>query len=92
MVSVAKGLIRAASDAIEKEVKEELEEIRDHLADLNLMLSRTVTQPIESKESSKFPGMSKAYNDDDARAQVFEAHETIGASEIYKDSTKKIWI
>jgi molecular chaperone DnaK len=89
MASVAKGLIRAASDAIEKEVKEELEEIRDHLVDLNLMLSRSVTQPIESTKSAKSPGVSEVYNDDNARAQIFEAHETIGASEIYKDSTKK---
>ena len=89
MASVAKGVIRAASDAIEKEVKEELEEIRDHLVDLNLMLSRSVTQPIESTKSAKSPGVSEVYNDDNARAQIFEAHETIGASEIYKDSTKK---
>jgi len=89
MASVAKGVIRAASDAIEKEVKTELEEIRDHLVDLNLMLSRTVTQPIESPEYAKFSRISKAYNESDASAQVFEAHETIGASEIYENSIKK---
>jgi molecular chaperone DnaK len=86
MASVAKGVIRAASDAIEKEVKEELEEIRDHLVDLNLMLSRTVTQPIESAGPAKSPRISKAYNDADARAQVFEAHETIGVTEIYENN------
>ncbi len=86
MASVAKGVIRAASDAIEKEVKEELEEMRDHLVDLNLMLSRTVTQPIASADSAESPIRSKAYNDDDARAQVFGAHETIGATEIYENN------
>ena len=85
MVAVAKGLIRAASDAIDNEVKEELEEVRDHLADLNFKLGQTVTQPIEPGEASK------AYDDNDAQApaQIFETDETIGAPEIDKNSSKK---
>ncbi len=85
MVAVANGLIRAASDAIDNEVKEELEEVRDLLGDLNLKLGRTVTQPID------YTGTNKAEVDADAHApaQIFEAHETIGATEIYENSIKK---
>lgn len=47
MKSVANGVIRAASDAIEHEVEEELQDVRGQLVDLNIQLSRLVTQPIE---------------------------------------------
>jgi hypothetical protein len=85
MVAVANGLIRAASDAIDNEIKEELEEVCDQLGNLNLKLGRTITQPIE------YTGTNKAdvYADDHAPAQIFEAHETIGATEIYENSNKK---
>lgn len=44
MKAVANGVIRAAGDAIESEVKEELEEARSQLADLNVRLTSTVSQ------------------------------------------------
>lgn len=44
MKAVANGVIRAASDAIESEVKEELEESCAQLADLNARLTSSVTE------------------------------------------------
>lgn len=47
MRAVAGGIIRNASDAIESEVQEELEESHSQLADLNIRLSTSVSQPPE---------------------------------------------
>jgi molecular chaperone DnaK len=55
MKSVANGVIRAASDAIEHEVEEELEDVRGQLVDLNIQLSRLVTQPIEVPTTAPAP-------------------------------------
>jgi len=46
MKAVANGVIRAASDAIESEEKEELEEARSQLADLNVRLTSTLSEPL----------------------------------------------
>lgn len=44
MKAVANGVIRSAGDAIESEIREELEEARSQLADLNVRLTSSVTE------------------------------------------------
>lgn len=78
MVGVANGIIRSAGEAIDREIKEELDEVCEQLADLNSQLSRMVSQPIDTIETVNL--------DDDtgslATQGAFEVHETLGASAI----------
>jgi molecular chaperone DnaK len=84
MGAVAAGVIRMASDAVEREIKDELEEVHGQLQDLNLQLSRMVAQPIESIETFQFDGEIQEQAPDHV-----EPRDTIGTDEVYEIPASK---